>query len=79
MSPSSIYPPALADMICARLASTESLRAICRDPEMPSHSTVMRWLSADEHSLRGILHGNEHERSHRGEETRGNGSTPGQD
>ena len=45
----SIYTQILADTICARLAATESLRAICRDPEMPNNSTVMRWLKEDKH------------------------------
>lgn len=45
----SIYTQTLADTICARLAATESLRAICRDPEMPNNSTVMRWLKEDKH------------------------------
>ena len=49
MSRPSIYTQTLADTICARLAATESLRAICRDPEMPHNSTVMRWLKEDTH------------------------------
>lgn len=34
--------------ICVRLVEGESLRAICRDEEMPAISTVMLWLSQDE-------------------------------
>lgn len=35
-----------ADTICLRLAEGESLRAICRDDDMPSQTTVFRWLAA---------------------------------
>jgi len=35
----------IATLICSRLASGESLRSICRDPEMPAQSTVFKWLS----------------------------------
>ncbi len=37
-----------ADLICERLGNGESLRSICRDDEMPSKTSVMRWLSANE-------------------------------
>lgn len=37
----------LFDRICERMADGESLRAICIDSDMPSTSTVMRWLAAD--------------------------------
>lgn len=37
----------LGEAICARLSAGESLRAICRDQDMPSVTSVMRWLSAD--------------------------------
>jgi len=40
----SIFTPALFTVICDRIANGESLRAVCRDPEMPAKSTVMRWL-----------------------------------
>jgi hypothetical protein len=35
----------LADAICERLADARSLRSICLDDDMPSQSTVFRWLS----------------------------------
>lgn len=35
-------------VILEGLADGKSLRAICRDDGMPSLSTVMRWLSADD-------------------------------
>lgn len=35
----------LADLICERLADGESLRSICRDDEMPSTSSVCKWLN----------------------------------
>jgi hypothetical protein len=34
------------DAICDRIGNGESLRSICRDPNMPSMSNVFRWLSA---------------------------------
>lgn len=43
----SLYSPALADSICARLAEGESLRSICRDEAMPCAATVFVWLDAD--------------------------------
>ncbi len=39
------YSDAVADLICERLSGGESLRSICRDPEMPGMTTVFRWLS----------------------------------
>jgi hypothetical protein len=38
----------MADAICERLVDGDSLRAICRDPEMPAISTVCRWLAQNE-------------------------------
>lgn len=38
----------LADIICDRLASGESLRQICSDEGMPARSTVLVWLKKDE-------------------------------
>jgi terminase small subunit-like protein len=46
----SLFTQEVADAICARLAEGESLRAICRDEEMPAISAVMRWLADDEHA-----------------------------
>jgi hypothetical protein len=40
----SIFTPALFTTICERIAAGESLRSVCRDAEMPSKATVMRWL-----------------------------------
>jgi hypothetical protein len=37
------YTAELVDRICDRLANAESLKAICRDPGMPSESTVLGW------------------------------------
>ena len=45
----SLYSDDLAARICARLAEGESLRAICRDPEMPCTSSVMTWLAKTKH------------------------------
>lgn len=38
------YGQETADAICERIADGESLRSICRDEEMPSTSTVCKWL-----------------------------------
>jgi hypothetical protein len=43
MSQQSTYTPELADEICERIANGETLRAICRDPHMPSWVTVYTW------------------------------------
>lgn len=39
------YTPELVSLICGRIAEGESLRAVCRDPDMPVTSTVMLWIS----------------------------------
>jgi hypothetical protein len=39
------YGQETADTICERLADGESLRAICRDDDMPNKATVFRWLA----------------------------------
>src|SRR5690348_14378260 len=45
--PDNLYTPAPADAICRRIAEGESLRAICRDPGMPSQGTVRGWARED--------------------------------
>ncbi len=40
----SIFTPALFTTITDRISRGESLRSVCRDPEMPHKSTVLRWL-----------------------------------
>lgn len=40
----SIFTKALGTTICRRLAEGETLRAICREDEMPTISTVMAWV-----------------------------------
>lgn len=45
MSGVSTYTEEIADIICERIADGESLRRICRDDEMPSTSTVLKWLN----------------------------------
>lgn len=44
----SIFTQELADEICRRLADGETLRAICRDDDMPARSTVISWVLAKE-------------------------------
>lgn len=38
------FSQGLFDTICERIADGESLRAICRDADMPSTTSVTRWL-----------------------------------
>lgn len=47
MGRTSTYTEAIAAEICERLASGESLRAICRDERMPPHPTVLGWVLDD--------------------------------
>jgi hypothetical protein len=42
------FTQAIADTICERLAAGESLRAICRDEDMPTDRSVYRWLDDDD-------------------------------
>jgi hypothetical protein len=42
--PTSSYKRNIAEKICARISSGESLRSICSDVDMPGRSTVMKWL-----------------------------------
>jgi hypothetical protein len=39
----SIFSEELATRICERLALGETLRSVCRDDDMPSHTTVLDW------------------------------------
>lgn len=43
----SLYTEELAAEICARLASGEPLRQVCRDAHMPDESTVREWAIDD--------------------------------
>lgn len=43
----SSFTQAIADTICERIVEGESLRAICRDPDMPAISSVFKWLAND--------------------------------
>lgn len=43
----SAYTPELAERICLRLAQGDSLRAICRDDDVPTKSTVLLWVVDD--------------------------------
>jgi hypothetical protein len=42
------YTPELGALICERMASGETLQAICREPGMPDISTIYRWAEAHE-------------------------------
>lgn len=39
------YSDEIAAIICQRIADGESLRAICRDDDMPAMAAVFRWLA----------------------------------
>jgi hypothetical protein len=39
-----VYTAALRDKICDRLSLGETLRSICRDPEMPARQTIYEWI-----------------------------------
>lgn len=39
------YNTKIADKICTKLMTGQSLRSICRDERMPALSTVFRWLT----------------------------------
>lgn len=49
--PSYILTPELAASIMERLADGESLRSICRDPNMPSRPTVYGWVLENKDSF----------------------------
>lgn len=49
---SSDYTESVAKEICKRLASGQTLRAICRDESMPSAPTVYAWLVNNESFLK---------------------------
>jgi len=46
-----IFTPQLFDEICDRLATGESLRAICRDPLMPDERAVRKWVTKEGSNL----------------------------
>jgi hypothetical protein len=46
------HSPELAEAIAIRIASGESLRAICQDSDLPDRSTVLRWALRDEGGFR---------------------------
>ena len=41
------YTREIADIICSRMSEGESLRAVCRDPDMPSEGAVRGWAVRD--------------------------------
>ncbi len=45
------YSPELATEFCERVASGRLMSDVCRDPDMPSHATLYRWMEKHE-SLR---------------------------
>lgn len=48
-----IYTPELAEQVCKRLSSGESLRQICRDEDMPDRDTVREWALKDREGFSG--------------------------
>lgn len=47
------YSDAIFDEICARIAGGESVRGICRDPDMPNEQTFYAWLNKAENESSG--------------------------
>lgn len=47
------YSDAIFDKICARIAGGESVRGICRDPDMPNEQTFYYWLNKAENESGG--------------------------
>ncbi|WP_372785133.1 hypothetical protein [Phenylobacterium sp.] len=41
------FTPEIGRTICARVAAGESLRRLCREPEMPHRTTVRRWANRE--------------------------------
>ena len=46
MSRPSGYTPELAEAVCAKVLTTQSLRSVCRQEGMPAKTTVFRWLQS---------------------------------
>lgn len=59
MAGKTAFTQKVADKICDRLADGESLRAICRDKDMPSNSTVHKWLNEQESFSKQYAHARE--------------------
>lgn len=47
-APKYVYTDEIGKEICDRIASGESLKAICRDEHLPSYPTVVGWYVHDE-------------------------------
>ena len=50
-----IFTKDLARTIIDRHAAGESIRAICKDPDMPGRATIMRWQDEDRDGFGSIL------------------------
>ena len=48
------YTKKMAEEICSRIASGESLRSICKDESMPDKSNVFRWMISDSELYKGF-------------------------
>ena len=60
--PATEFDPAIANDICERLISGESLRTICgedRDPGIPCMSVVFRWITTNEEFAAQYAHARE--------------------
>lgn len=49
------YNKEVADEICERIMSGESLIKICKDPKMPSKTTVIKWLASTNETYAGFV------------------------
>lgn len=46
MTKPSEFSAEIMDIICERMGEGQTLRQICKDPELPERSTIYRWLDA---------------------------------
>jgi hypothetical protein len=53
------YSQELFDAICERMASGETLRKICAEPDMPNITTVWKWANSDEARSKQYAHARE--------------------
>lgn len=49
-----MFSQEVADRICERIATGESLESICKDAGMPSAPTVRRWILNDEQGFAAV-------------------------
>lgn len=53
------FSQAIADEVCERIATGESLRKVCDSPHMPSASTICKWLGQNAEFQKQYAHARE--------------------